>query len=175
MSTTTNDKQAIGTGTGTSGDPIPGMKEYLPISGPELAQIIIGWVAGKVVAAEFLGECLAYPGAKVSVALRIEPQPLEEGRRLELNESTVMDFSRPPDVMRILSGLPIWEKIKISLDGMEQIVERPVEAPAAVEEAARKVAGLGQGGAQAKPSQPSAPAKPSTATSTPAPVKGGTK
>lgn len=136
----------------TSGDPLPGMKEYLPISGPELAQIVIGWVAGKVTEAEFLGECLAYPGAKVSVALRIEPQPLEEGRQFNLVASTVMDFSNPPDVMRILSGLPIWEKIKISLDGMEQVVERPVEAPGPVQEAAKKVAGLSGGSAVKTPS-----------------------
>ncbi len=124
-------------------DMLAGKKEYVPISGPELGQVLIGWVASKLLDNGWLGECMAYPGAKVSFALKIETQPMEEQRKLELLDSIIMDFAQPPDVIRVLNGLPIWEKIKVRLEGVEQWVEREKEASEDVKEAARGLVGGG--------------------------------
>lgn len=102
-------------------------REYLPISGKELAEIVISTLADRLCNNnQWLGEAVAYPGAKVQFAMRILCQPMEEGREVKFEESVTLDFSNPPDVVRILSGLPVWEQVKVSLDKYTQIVEKQV-------------------------------------------------
>jgi len=120
-------------------------KEAIPINGSELTQIILGSIASRLVGAPALQEIFAYPGAKVQFAVRIAAQPLEEGRVLQWEENYSLDFSNPPDVVRILSGLPVWEQFKVQLDRFVQMVDRPVEAGEQLKKAAEQVAGVASG------------------------------
>lgn len=115
-------------------------REYLPISGKELAEIVLGVLTEKLVNSQWLGEAVAYPGAKVQFAMRIVCQPVEEGREVKFEEQCVLDFSQPPDVVRILRGVPVWEQVKVSLDKYSQTVDRQVEASEELQAAAKQVA-----------------------------------
>lgn len=112
-------------------------REYVPISGRELAQVVLGSLAQRLIDNQFLGVCNAYPGAKVQFAMRILPQPQEEGREIKFDEQWTLDFTNPPDVIRILSGLPVWEQIKVQLDKYVQVVEKEVEAGVELKKAAQ--------------------------------------
>jgi hypothetical protein len=114
-------------------------KEYLPISGPELAQLILVIVARDLAGWQQLGECAAFPGARVDFAVRITPQPVEEGRVLKYEEQYTLDLAQPPDVLRIISGLPLWGVVKVALEGMDQKVEKPVEPSEELKKAAGQV------------------------------------
>lgn len=120
-------------------------KEAIPISGRELVEIMVASLAEKLLANQFLGECIAYPGAKVEFLARITPMPVEEGRKIEWQDSWTLDFSNPPDVVRILHGLPVWEQLKVSLDRYVQVVEVKVPAGEELKKAAQQVAST-QGG-----------------------------
>ncbi len=121
-------------------------REYIPISGKELAQVLLGMIADKLLESQWLGEGVAYPGAKVELGVRITPQPVEEGRSYAWQEQFVLDLTQPPDVVRILTGLPIWEKLKVGLDGLDVQVEKQTQAKPEVAEAARKVVEKGTSG-----------------------------
>lgn len=113
-------------------------KDYIPLSGRELAQVLLGAFAKGLLGSQWMGEAVAYPGAKLEWAIRITPQPFEEGAVYQ--DSGVLDLSNAPDAMRILSGLPIWDKLKVQLDGMVQQVEQEVEPGEKLKKAAEKVA-----------------------------------
>lgn len=114
-------------------------KEYMPISGPELAQLILVIIARDLSQWQQLGECVAYPGARVDFAVRITPQPVEEGRVLKYEETYTLDLAQPPDVLRIISGLPLWGVVKVALEGIDQQVEVAQVASEELKKAAGQV------------------------------------
>jgi len=116
-------------------------REAIPINGQELMLIILGSMAKRMLDTSALQEIFAYPGAKVQFAVAITPQT-EDTKAQAWQESFTLDFSNPPDVVRILSGLPVWEQFKVQLDRYVQLVERPVVAGPELKKAAEKVAGV---------------------------------
>lgn len=133
-SNSSNEKVSAGTNTPR--------REAIAINGTELAQIILGSIAQRLLNTMYLDELLAYPGARVQFACKITPRGLEEaGSRLPAwTEDFTLDFSNPPDVVRILSGLPVWEQFKVQLAKFVQMNERPVEAGEGLRKAALQVA-----------------------------------
>lgn len=115
-------------------------KDPLPINGQELVALLLGDLARELSNHARLHEMMAYPGAKVEFLLRVTPFPVEEGNSFDVKVQKILDFSNPPDILRILAGLPVWGSAKVVLDGYVGKVDTPVEPSPALTEAARKVA-----------------------------------
>lgn len=118
--------------------------EAIPITGKELVQMLLAKLAEDLSKHQSLTEINAYPGAKVVFALEITSMPVEEDRKTVFKQNYVLDFSNPPDVLRILAGLPVWETAKVMLDKYVQQVEREAMPSEELKAAALKVAGGGQ-------------------------------
>lgn len=114
-------------------------KEAIPISGPELARILLANLAKSLATHSRLHEVCAYPGAKVEFLLRVTPQPVEENNPFLVSFSEILDLSNPPDVVRILNGLPVWDSAKVVLDGYVQRIEVPATAGEELKKAAEVV------------------------------------
>jgi len=119
-------------------------KDLLQLNGFELMQILVAAMAEKLASAEgTFSELIGYPGARVDFLVRIQPQPFEETNLVKvIQDQVVLDLSNPPDVMRILSGLPIWDRLKVRLEAAMVGVEVPVMAGAELEGAVKAVTGL---------------------------------
>lgn len=117
--------------------------EAIPISGKEMAQLLLAQLAKDLSKHQQLGEVNAYPGAKVEFALRVSTIPLEEKGVVVFENNYVIDLSNPPDVVRILNDLPVWETAKVVLDRYTQQVEVKAEPSEELKAAAVKVASGG--------------------------------
>lgn len=135
--------QVVGEKPPTPPPPLPiattPSKDPLPLNGQELVALVLGDLAKGLSNHARLHEMMAYPGAKVEFALKVTPSPVEEGNSFEIRIQNVLDFSNPPEVMRILAGLPVWGSAKVVLDGYVGKVDTPAMASEALVEAAKKV------------------------------------
>lgn len=117
--------------------------EAIPLSGAEVVTMLLAMLAKDLSGVQRLSELVAFPKAKVAFKLRVETAPFEEGGKVEFEKEYVVDLGNPPDVVRILSGLPVWDTAKVLLDGYAQQVEKQVPASAELKVAAERVAGVG--------------------------------
>lgn len=119
-------------------------KDLLQLNGFELMQILLAAMAEKLASAEgVFSELICYPGARVDFLVRIQPQPFEEANLVKvIQDQVTIDLSNPPDILRILSGLPIWDRLKVRLEAAMVGVEVPVMAGQELENAAKAVTGL---------------------------------
>lgn len=99
-----------------------------PINGRELAELMVAKLYLGLLEHQAFDAARAYPKTQVKFELGVElTVPTEVKPVVKFQVEYNLDLTVPPDLIRVLEGLPVFQKIRLKLAGAEVTIEKAEE------------------------------------------------